>query len=75
PMRVWRDYKQTFLNELLRHEGLASDLNDTVCSSCSASFDSGEGLIKCTSCGVFVECTSCCVQRHECLPHHRIEVC
>ncbi|KAL1724763.1 hypothetical protein EV714DRAFT_222510 [Schizophyllum commune] len=73
PARVWRQYKQMFLEELLRHEGLASDLRHPACSSCDATPEGGSGLIKCDDCGVFLECATCCVRRHGHLPHHRIQ--
>ncbi|KAL1711624.1 hypothetical protein EV715DRAFT_297880, partial [Schizophyllum commune] len=74
PTRVWRGYQQLFLDEILRHEGLASDLHSPACTSCGATPDGAKGLIKCESCGIFLECTDCCIARHECLPHHRIQV-
>ncbi|KAL1671091.1 hypothetical protein EV122DRAFT_227124 [Schizophyllum commune] len=73
PSRVWRGYQQLFLDELVRHEGLASDLYSASCVSCGATPDDAKGLIKCDTCGVFLECRSCCLTRHKCLPHHRIQ--
>ncbi|KAL1751670.1 hypothetical protein FB107DRAFT_221498 [Schizophyllum commune] len=73
PMQTFRQVKQQFLDEMLRHEGLGSDMHDPCCASCDAIFDDAKGLIKCEDCGVFLECASCCVQRHRCLPHHHIQ--
>lgn len=86
PMMVWRQYDHEFLQEMLRHEGLGSDVPS--CCSCSADSPSrsstpdpdsdGErqpAFIRCRDCCAgFVECTDCCVIRHQHLPFHRIEV-
>lgn len=74
PMQTFRQVKQQFLDEMLRHEGLGLDMHDPRCASCDTTFDDAKGLIKCEDCGTFLECASCCVQRHRCLPHHRIQV-
>jgi hypothetical protein len=87
PMKVWRDHVQEFLHEMLRHEGLGGDQHDPKCFTCGSKFshrdmpnatsaDSMHSRITCCKdCfGQQLECGECCLERHQRLPLHVIQV-
>ncbi|KAJ7722085.1 hypothetical protein B0H16DRAFT_1737899 [Mycena metata] len=40
PMSLWRPLKALFLNEILRHAGLADEIHNPKCADCHARYDS-----------------------------------
>ena len=71
-LQEWLKFRQTFLDELLRHDGLGDFLGHTQCSSCQKA----PGIIKCRDCsnGRMLKCPECVVAAHATLPLHRVEV-
>lgn len=69
----WLAYRESFLDELLRHDGLGDFLGSTLCASCGEV----DGVIKCRDClgGCHLRCAVCSIHHHRRLPLHRIEVC
>lgn len=71
-MAEWLPYRESFLDEMLRHEGLGDF--DTLppcidCGEASASF-------KCADCfGQGLLCQECTVKAHRLLPLHGTKVC
>jgi len=67
----WLAYRDSFLDELLRHEGFADSTGTTLCSSC----EEAEGTIKCNDCFCqLLRCRNCIVKEHANLPLHCIKV-
>lgn len=69
----WLSFRETFLEETLRHDGLGAFLDHATCSKCGDT----PGVIKCRDCmgGAMLQCAVCTVSSHSHLPLHRIEVC
>ena len=71
-MKAWLPYCNTFLQELLCHEGLISYGDNPLCSAC----ESVPGTIRCSDCiGGAMLCKECIVKQHNVLPLHCIKVC
>ncbi|KAJ7896572.1 hypothetical protein B0H13DRAFT_1885077 [Mycena leptocephala] len=69
PMAEWRPLKQFFLDETLWSEGLGHSSDFPHCLLCGN--DVGQqGFFKCIDCGDFLQCKSCCVDRHGVTPLH-----
>lgn len=68
----WLKFREIFLDETLRHDGLGDFLDHSKCSNCGTA----EGVIKCKdcSCGTLLKCPQCIVSLHRTLPLHRVEV-
>ena len=68
----WLKFRNTFLDELLRHDGLGDFLGHTKCSNCQKA----PGVIKCKDCpsGRMLKCPECIVASYATLPLHRVEV-
>ena len=68
----WLVFRQTCLDELLRHDGLGDFIGRTGCASCSEAAAS----YKCLDClsGSLLRCKHCLVTSHQDNPLHRIEV-
>ncbi|KAF9016774.1 hypothetical protein BDZ89DRAFT_961642 [Hymenopellis radicata] len=75
-----------FIEETLRRHGLGDATGRCRCSTCSKTLnveDEVEGSVvaqderafRCLSCGDFLECSKCCLERHGRVPLHFIEVC
>ncbi|KAJ7215649.1 hypothetical protein C8J57DRAFT_1199378 [Mycena rebaudengoi] len=77
PMFQWRPLKGLFLDELLRHEGLGNNICSPRCAHCDAEFRSDDctsaRLFRCSDCGQYLQCKSCCLLHHQRLPLHSIE--
>ncbi|KAJ7509953.1 hypothetical protein B0H11DRAFT_2215787 [Mycena galericulata] len=76
PMSLWRPVKGLFLDELLRHDGLGDDLDSQECAHCKAHYSRGATptrLFKCEDCGQFLQCKTCCLERHTTMPLHVIK--
>ncbi|KAH6888247.1 hypothetical protein BKA70DRAFT_1443241 [Coprinopsis sp. MPI-PUGE-AT-0042] len=74
-LRDWIPRKQAFLDELLRHDGLADSLDRQSCASCSPTSPS-MGMFKCTECwdGPLLLCQDCLISKHANQPLHRVEM-
>ncbi|TRM57974.1 hypothetical protein BD626DRAFT_411071, partial [Schizophyllum amplum] len=72
PMSCWRPLAQKFLHELLRHEGLGSSHGHIACAVCKSTLLDGDSPFKCEDCGVFLQCRTCCLDRHATAPLHRL---
>ena len=68
----WMKFREAFLDEALRHDGLGNFLDQTKCSNCG----NVPGIIKCKNCanGVLLKCPECIVTSHKSLLLHRVEV-
>jgi hypothetical protein len=68
----WMKFREAYLDEALRHDGLGNFLDQSKCSSCG----NAPGIIKCKDCanGVLLKCPECIVALHKTLPLHRVEV-
>ena len=68
----WTEFRATFLDEALRHDGLGDFLGHTDCSRCAKAL----GIFKCIDCpsGRMLKCAECIVTLHQALPLHRVEV-
>lgn len=68
----WLKYREIFLDEVLRHDGLGDFMGHTSCSHC----EKGPGVFRCRDCakGSMLKCSDCVLELHEELPLHRIEV-
>ena len=71
-LNEWLSYRQTCLDELLRHDGLGSSIGQKGCWSCKGS----NACWKCLDCndGGLLQCQDCIVAVHSCHALHRIEV-
>jgi hypothetical protein len=68
-MEEWVTYRDTYLQEMLRHDG-REGLEVTDCAECG---DPGD--FSCSDCAYCVHyCQSCMVNRHRFMPFHRIRV-
>ncbi|KIJ89496.1 hypothetical protein K443DRAFT_117906, partial [Laccaria amethystina LaAM-08-1] len=67
----WIEFRATFLDEALRHDGLGDFLGHTDCSQC----EKAQGIFRCIDCpsGRMLKCAECIVALHQSLPLHRIE--
>ncbi|KAJ7893749.1 hypothetical protein B0H13DRAFT_1625094 [Mycena leptocephala] len=76
-MSLWRPIKGFFLDEIIRHEGLADDTANPHCAHCETTFEPGvpdsPRLFKCYDCGQFLQCASCCLSHHKLTPLHVIQ--
>ncbi|KAJ7049316.1 hypothetical protein C8F01DRAFT_1002463 [Mycena amicta] len=71
PMRLWRRQISSYLDELLRSEGLGRHREHARCTVCGAD---GLRLFRCRPCGQFLQCETCLRERHQHQPLHRPEV-
>jgi hypothetical protein len=67
-LNEWLKFRNTFLDETLRHDGLGDFLGHTKCSDCQ----NAPGVIKCKDCssGGMLRCPECVVASHLALPLH-----
>lgn len=70
----WLPLRQTFLDELLRHDGKADYLQSEGCSACDVRETQ---LFRCLDCwdGCHLTCRGCLSTAHSNLPFHHVEVC
>lgn len=73
-LNEWLSYRQTCLDELLRHDGLGSSFGQKECWSCKGSSDACWKCLDCND-GGLLRCQQCIVTEHSCHALHRIEVC
>ncbi|KAF7331140.1 CxC2 domain-containing protein [Mycena sanguinolenta] len=72
PMLTWVDFRDEYLDEMLRLEGRGGSFSWSRCASCEAE----NPLFRCAHqiChGPEMFCAACIVQKHNCLPTHWIE--
>jgi hypothetical protein len=68
-MEEWLTYRDTYLHEMLRHDG-REGLQVTLCADCDKS-----GNFSCYDCAHSMHyCKDCLVNRHRLMPLHRIRV-
>ncbi|KAJ7799003.1 hypothetical protein B0H13DRAFT_2503961 [Mycena leptocephala] len=76
PMSQFRPIKAFFVDELLRHKGLGDYLDHPRCALCETAFEpdapNSQHLFKCSDCGEFLQCKSCCLETHKQTPLHSI---
>ena len=72
-LNEWLSYRQTCLDELLRHDGLGSSIGQKECWTCKGS---GNACWKCLDCndGGWLRCQECIITVHSSHALHRIEV-
>jgi hypothetical protein len=68
----WLRFREIFLDEALRHDGLGNFFGHTTCSKCGEH----DGIFKCKNCGdgSMLKCLDCTLGIHRTLPLHRVEV-
>ncbi|KAJ7027962.1 hypothetical protein C8F04DRAFT_1212258 [Mycena alexandri] len=72
-MALWRQLKQFFLDETVRHDGLGDALDEKACPCCKKAYTKQTRRFRCTECGVFVQCLDCVISRHSLSPLHRLK--
>ena len=69
---------QNILRELIQRDGLANEVHDPRCSKCSRKstheHEIGFHLLQCRDCGPALLCRICCLDNHQLLPLHRLQV-
>ncbi|KAJ6452140.1 hypothetical protein C8R47DRAFT_1204389 [Mycena vitilis] len=80
PMRLWRPMADFFLDELVRHDGLADhDGPNLGCALCHKKYQAGVAgpdavrVFKCRQCGEYLQCKTCCLDNHARTPLHVIQ--
>lgn len=81
-MAVWMKLIEKFLLESVYRAGLGQHAEDPACQTCDVRLATGKRngkgyarmLVRCRSCGEFLECPECCIKRHQQHPTHHIEV-
>ena len=69
-MEEWLTCRDSYLQELLRHDG-REGLEETSCADCG-----NKGDFSCVDCAYCMDyCQECLVARHRFMPLHRIRVC
>ncbi|KIJ91497.1 hypothetical protein K443DRAFT_135485 [Laccaria amethystina LaAM-08-1] len=67
----WLQFRETFLDKVLRHDSLGSFFGQTSCSKCGEH----DGVFKCKDCseGSILKCLNCTIGIHHVLPLHCVE--
>ncbi|KAJ7026086.1 hypothetical protein C8F04DRAFT_966920 [Mycena alexandri] len=77
-MSEFPEVQQLFSDELLRRAGLGDWTRHQACAICecplAASAATFTPCYRCGDCGQFLQCRDCCVQRHQTMPLHFLEV-
>ncbi|KAF9035697.1 hypothetical protein BDZ89DRAFT_924767, partial [Hymenopellis radicata] len=72
PMSTWKQFRQSYLDELLRHDGLAG--GSLTCAICNDPSKHAEFRCADDECvGLGLVCQECCLAHHLCLPLHWIQ--
>lgn len=72
PLKIFIQYRDEYLDSLLRRDGRGIYRLDETCSHC----ETGKCEIRCKECfGGELVCTECTLHSHRLLPLHQIEVC
>lgn len=70
PNVTWLQFRDRYLDELLRHDGRGG--HEQMCGICKVY----DGEYKCKDCfGPRLLCLSCLLKEHSHLPLHRVQVC
>ena len=71
-LNEWLKFREIFLQETLRHDGLGDFFGLKDCANCGKA----PGIYKCNACakGGMLKCADCIVNLHRALPLHRVEV-
>jgi hypothetical protein len=71
-LEEWLPFRNMFLDEILRHDGLGGFLGHSKCAKC----EENDGIFKCKDCpsGRELKCQGCMVSLHQEFPLHRVEV-
>ncbi|KAJ7055666.1 hypothetical protein C8F01DRAFT_993960 [Mycena amicta] len=74
PNALWRPLMQTFLDALLRHDGLGDYAKNPKCAFCVSGYGDGTStrIFRCEDCGEFLQCESCVRERHTLSPLHKL---
>ncbi|KAJ7076953.1 hypothetical protein C8R43DRAFT_966146 [Mycena crocata] len=72
PMDDFRLLKAFFLEETLRHHGLADSTDAPRCALCNACLygEAAPRFFRCADYGEFLQCQGCCLKRHALMPLH-----
>ncbi|KAJ7049303.1 hypothetical protein C8F01DRAFT_1002465 [Mycena amicta] len=74
PMSLWIPHAATFLEELIRREGLGDSTHNPHCARCSTPLQPGlQRLFRCRHCGDYLQCEACLKSEHRIHPLHIIE--
>ncbi|KAI0055075.1 hypothetical protein BV25DRAFT_1816134 [Artomyces pyxidatus] len=76
PLRQWMPFRDVFLDEMLRHDGMREAVVDEVhfLPTCHGCGREGAGILRCTDCAYpHLYCESCIVSVHANLPLHRVQ--
>lgn len=70
-MAHWLEFRDDYMNELLRGDGLGPFSSPPACEDCRE----GSGCVRCLDCwGEELLCESCIRKDHKKLPCHRVQV-
>ncbi|KAF7331975.1 CxC2 domain-containing protein [Mycena kentingensis (nom. inval.)] len=72
PMGVWLPHASTFLDELVRRDGLGDSTRAQTCLRCSVDTSKAR-TFQCLDCGGYLQCESCIRAGHKTQPLHRIQ--
>ncbi|KAF7311359.1 CxC2 domain-containing protein [Mycena kentingensis (nom. inval.)] len=77
PMNGWVRMRDTFLDELLRRDGLGDyhthdtdTTSRTRCAICDVAYGPDTRIFRCPPCGEYLQCQRCIVEHHSRLPLH-----
>ncbi|KAJ7015794.1 hypothetical protein C8F04DRAFT_1205123, partial [Mycena alexandri] len=73
PMSLWLPMAESFLDALLRRDGLGVYIFSPACSCCKAPLEGDTRLFRCTQCGEFLQCRDCLLSRHALTPLHSVQ--
>ncbi|KAJ7056035.1 hypothetical protein C8F01DRAFT_1211465 [Mycena amicta] len=74
PNALWRPLIPTYLDALLRHDGLGDYVKKPKCGFCDNTYgDESTRVFRCQDCGEFLQCKTCLCERHTLSPLHRIQ--
>ena len=74
-IQTWIPFRASFLDEVLRHDGLGDYTETRACVRCREKGAEVSGMYRCTECvGGVLLCQRCIVREHSRLPLHRIQV-
>ncbi|KAJ7048169.1 hypothetical protein C8F01DRAFT_1214206 [Mycena amicta] len=74
PNALWRPLIPTYLDALLRHDGLGDYVKKLKCGFCNNMYgDESTRVFRCQDCGEFLQCKTCLCERHTLSPLHRIQ--
>ncbi|KAF7316401.1 CxC2 domain-containing protein [Mycena indigotica] len=72
PNLLWRPLMSTFLDGMIRHDGLGDYSQCTKCAFCKDA-NINDQLFRCEDCGEFLQCEGCVRERHALAPLHVVK--